>query len=118
MGETGPCGPCSEIYYDLGDHLSGPDDVLGGAGDRYMEVWNLVFMEFFEESPGKQVPLPRPSIDTGAGLERLASILQGQDNNYHIDLFQNIISSAANGRKQTLTQKPPSTHPPKKQILL
>ena len=94
MGDVGPCGPCSEIYYDLGDSLTGPDNVLGGEGDRYMEIWNLVFMEFVEDAKGHQKPLPNPSIDTGAGLERLASVLQGQVNNYHIDLFQNLISSA------------------------
>ena len=94
MGEVGPCGPCSEIYYDLGDQFTGPNDILGGDGDRYMEIWNLVFMQFVEDLEGNQKPLPNPSIDTGAGLERLASVLQGKTSNYHIDLFQKMISSA------------------------
>ena len=94
MGDVGPCGPCSEIYYDLGDSFTGPEDILGGDGDRYMEIWNLVFMQFVEDLEGNQKPLPNPSIDTGAGLERLASVLQGEINNYHIDLFQSLISSA------------------------
>ena len=94
MGDVGPCGPCSEIYYDLGESFTGPKNVLGGEGDRYMEVWNLVFMEFFEDEKGQQTQLPHLSIDTGAGLERLASVSQGQVNNYHIDLFQSLISAA------------------------
>ena len=95
MGDSGPCGPCSEVYYDLGeDHFNSPEDILGGEGDRYMEIWNLVFMQYFEDLDGSQKPLPNPSIDTGAGLERLTSVLQGKINNYDIDLFQNLISSA------------------------
>jgi len=96
MGKTGPCGPCSEIFYDLGEEVGGnpKDNVMGGEGDRYMEVWNLVFMQYFEDETGQMTPLPKPSIDTGAGVERLASILQGQVNNYHTDIFQSIIQKA------------------------
>jgi alanyl-tRNA synthetase len=89
MGETGPCGPCSEIHYDRGAHYSG-DALPNGEGDRVMEIWNLVFMQYDRAADGTMKPLPRPSIDTGMGLERVASILQGVDSNYEIDLFQPI----------------------------
>lgn len=96
MGETGPCGPCSEIFYDLGSEVGGDpkENVMGGNGDRFMEFWNLVFMQFQEDGTG-QKPLPRPSIDTGMGLERLTTILQGEISNYHTDLFQDIIAVAS-----------------------
>jgi len=96
MGDTGPCGPCSEIFVDLGPEVGGDpkENVMGGNGDRFMEIWNLVFMQFEEDGTG-QKPLPRPSIDTGMGLERLTAVLQGELSNYHTDLFQDIISVAA-----------------------
>ncbi len=93
MGNSGPCGPCSEIFFDLGDKVGGDPakNVMGGEGDRFMEIWNLVFMQFNESEDGQQVRLPNPSIDTGAGLERLAAVLQGELSNYHTDTFRNII---------------------------
>lgn len=96
MGETGPCGPCSEIFYDLGPEVGGDpkENIMGGSGDRYMEIWNLVFMQFEEDGTG-QKPLPKPSIDTGMGLERLTAVLQGELSNYHTDLFQDPIAVAA-----------------------
>jgi alanyl-tRNA synthetase len=92
MGDTGPCGPCSEIHYDRGPHYSG-DATPNGEGDRVMEIWNLVFMQYDREANGTMKPLPRPSIDTGMGLERVASILQGVDSNYEIDLFRPIFEA-------------------------
>ncbi len=93
MGDTGPCGPCTEIYYDLGaEHFSGPEQVVGGEGDRFVEVWNLVFMQYFEENK-VLTPLKKPCVDTGMGLERLSSILQGEINNYHTDIFSPLLST-------------------------
>ncbi len=95
MGETGPCGPCSEIFYDHGAKISG--GIPGSAnedGDRYIEIWNLVFMQYEMQANGDRVDLPRPSIDTGMGLERMAAVLQGVHNNFEIDLFQNIINTS------------------------
>src|SRR4249920_484202 len=96
MGDTGPCGPCSEIFYDHGDKIpGGPPGSPDADGDRFIEIWNLVFMQF-EQLPGsKRVDLPRPSIDTGMGLERIAAVLQGTHDNYKIDLFGAIISHVA-----------------------
>jgi alanyl-tRNA synthetase len=92
MGDTGPCGPCSEIFYDHGDKVwGGPPGSLEADGDRYIEIWNLVFMQFEQLEDGKRLPLPRPSIDTGAGLERVAAVLQGKHDNYDIDLFVSLV---------------------------
>ena len=90
MGDTGPCGPCSEIHYDQGEGVPG-DATPNGAGDRVMEIWNLVFMQFDRDASGKMTPLPKPSVDTGAGLERITAILEGKNNNYDTDLFARII---------------------------
>ena len=96
MGDTGPCGPCSEIFYDQGDKLwGGPPGSADEDGDRFLEFWNLVFMQFEQVGPGERLPLPRPSIDTGMGLERIAAILQGKLSNYDIDLMRNIILAVA-----------------------
>jgi len=102
MGDTGPCGPCTEIFYDHGEAIpGGPPGTPEEDGDRYIEIWNLVFMQFDRASDGSMKPLPKPSVDTGMGLERLAAILQGGHSNYDIDLFQNLIkaASAATGCK-------------------
>ncbi|MFQ6023984.1 MAG: alanine--tRNA ligase [Acidiferrobacterales bacterium] len=96
MGDTGPCGPCSEIFYDHGPQVAGgPPGSADEEGDRYVEIWNLVFMQFNRDEQGELHPLPRPSVDTGMGLERIAAVLQGVHNNYEIDLFQNLIAAAA-----------------------
>ena len=96
MGDTGPCGPCSEIFYDHGaDVPGGPPGTPEEDGDRYIEIWNLVFMQYDRDASGVLNPLPRPSVDTGMGLERLAAILQGVHSNYEIDLFQNLIKASA-----------------------
>ena len=96
MGDTGPCGPCSEIFYDHGDHIpGGPPGSLDEDGDRFIEIWNLVFMQFEEGPPGTRVPLPRPSIDTGLGLERFAAILQGKHDNYDTDTLRALILASA-----------------------
>ena len=96
MGDTGPCGPCSEIFIDRGEHIwGGPPGSPEEDGDRFLEFWNLVFMQFDQPEPGKQVPLPRPSIDTGMGLERMASILQGVESVFETDLFRHLIDATA-----------------------
>ena len=96
MGDTGPCGPCSEIFYDHGAHVpGGPPGSTDADGDRFIEIWNLVFMQFEEGPPGVRTPLPRPSIDTGMGLERLAAILQGKHDNYDTDTFRALILASA-----------------------
>ncbi|MCH6572710.1 MAG: alanine--tRNA ligase [Proteobacteria bacterium] len=96
MGDTGPCGPCSEIFYDYGPDVSGgPPGSADEEGDRYIEIWNLVFMQFDRSADGEMTPLPKPSVDTGMGLERMAAVMQGTTNNYAIDLFKNLIKSAA-----------------------
>nr|Q07R87.2 RecName: Full=Alanine--tRNA ligase; AltName: Full=Alanyl-tRNA synthetase; Short=AlaRS [Rhodopseudomonas palustris BisA53] len=96
MGDTGPCGPCSEIFFDHGDHIfGGPPGSPEEDGDRFIEIWNLVFMQFDQVAPGSRNPLPKPSIDTGMGLERIAAVLQGKHDNYEIDLFQALIRAIA-----------------------
>lgn len=96
MGDTGPCGPCSEIFYDHGEEVEGgPPGTPEEDGDRYIEIWNLVFMQYNRDSEGNMTPLPKPSVDTGMGLERLAAVLQGVHSNYEIDLFQGLIKAAA-----------------------
>ena len=96
MGDTGPCGPCTEIFYDHGaDVPGGPPGSANAEGDRWIEIWNLVFMQFERGADGKLAPLPKPSVDTGMGLERTAAVMQGVHSNYDIDLFKNIISAAA-----------------------
>ncbi len=96
MGDTGPCGPCSEIFYDHGDHIpGGPPGSPDADGDRFIEIWNLVFMQYEQLPDGKRLDLPKPSIDTGMGLERIAAVLQGTHDNYSIDLFRAIIQTIA-----------------------
>ena len=96
MGDTGPCGPCSEIFYDHGPAIAGgPPGSPDEDGDRYVEIWNLVFMQYDRASNGTLTPLPKPSVDTGAGLERLAAVMQGVHSNYDIDLFRDLIAAAA-----------------------
>ncbi|MGF1563216.1 MAG: alanine--tRNA ligase, partial [Geminicoccaceae bacterium] len=94
MGDTGPCGPCSEIFYDHGPGIpGGPPGSADEDGDRFIEIWNLVFMQFEQTAPGERHPLPKPSIDTGMGLERIAAVLQGVHDNYEIDLFRRLINA-------------------------
>jgi len=96
MADTGPCGPCSEIFYDHGPGIEGgPPGSPDADGDRYIEIWNLVFMQFNRDEAGVMHPLPKPSVDTGMGLERIAAVLQGKHSNYEIDLFQDLIRAAA-----------------------
>jgi len=96
MGDTGPCGPCTEIFYDHGEHIAGgPPGSPDEDGDRYVEVWNLVFMQYDRAPDGTLTPLPKPSVDTGAGLERLSAVMQGVTNNYDIDLFRKIVQAVA-----------------------
>jgi alanyl-tRNA synthetase len=96
MGDTGPCGPCSEIFYDHGEHIwGGPPGSPEAEGDRFVEIWNLVFMQYEQLAEGKRLDLPRPSIDTGLGLERMAAVLQGTHDNYKIDLFGALIEAVA-----------------------
>ena len=96
MGDTGPCGPCSEIFFDHGESIpGGPPGSSNEDGDRFIEIWNLVFMQFEKQADGSRVVLPNPSIDTGMGLERLAAVLQGHHDNYDIDLMRNLIEASA-----------------------
>jgi len=96
MGDTGPCGPCTEIFYDHGPGIpGGPPGTPEEDGDRYIEIWNLVFMQYNRDASGEMTPLPKPSVDTGMGLERLAAVMQGVHSNYQIDLFVNLIKAAA-----------------------
>jgi alanyl-tRNA synthetase len=110
MADTGPCGPCSEIFYDHGPGIpGGPPGSPDADGDRYIEIWNLVFMQFDRQRSGDSFvmhPLPRPSVDTGMGLERIAAVLQGKHSNYEIDLFQDLIRAAARETKQTQFKNP------------
>ncbi len=94
MGDTGPCGPCSEIFYDHGDHIDGgPPGTSNEDGDRFVEIWNLVFMQYDRQASGELVDLPKPSVDTGMGLERIAAVMQGVSSNYDIDLFKKLINA-------------------------
>ncbi|MDP7412009.1 MAG: alanine--tRNA ligase-related protein, partial [Acidimicrobiales bacterium] len=96
MGDTGPCGPCSEIFYDHGEHIAGgPPGSPDEDGDRFVEIWNLVFMQYEQVSPGERVELPKPSIDTGMGLERLAALLQGKHDNYDGDMMRALLEASA-----------------------
>ncbi|HEX9208198.1 MAG TPA: alanine--tRNA ligase-related protein, partial [Steroidobacteraceae bacterium] len=96
MGDTGPCGPCTEIFYDHGPGIEGgPPGSPNEDGDRYVEIWNLVFMQYDRAADGTLTPLPKPSVDTGMGLERVAAVMQGVHSNYDIDLFRELIAAAA-----------------------
>ena len=111
MGDTGPCGPCSELIYDQGDHIVGAPPGSGHEdedGDRYLELWNLVFMQFNREASGKMEPLPKPSVDTGMGLERLTAVVQKEDSNYHTDLLMPLIHSVEerSGKEYTGSDAP------------
>jgi alanyl-tRNA synthetase len=107
MADTGPCGPCSEIFYDHGPGIAGgPPGSSEADGDRYIEIWNLVFMQFNRDEKGVMHPLPRPSVDTGMGLERIAAVLQGKHSNYDIDLFQDLIKAAARETGQRQLKNP------------
>jgi alanyl-tRNA synthetase len=107
MADTGPCGPCSEIFYDHGPGIAGgPPGSAEADGDRYIEIWNLVFMQFNRDEKGVMHPLPRPSVDTGMGLERIAAVLQGKHSNYDIDLFQDLIKAAARETGQRQLKNP------------
>ncbi|MCH1416562.1 MAG: alanine--tRNA ligase, partial [Gammaproteobacteria bacterium] len=113
MGDTGPCGPCSEIYYDHGDHIEGtPPGSEGDEGDRYVEIWNLVFMQLNRDDSGKMTPLPKPSVDTGMGLERIAAVMQGVNSNYETDLFKDLIKASKRvlGNDQSESHKVISDH--------
>ncbi|HJS37054.1 MAG TPA: alanine--tRNA ligase [Burkholderiales bacterium] len=107
MADTGPCGPCSEIFYDHGPGIEGgPPGSPEADGDRYIEIWNLVFMQFNRDDQGVMHPLPKPSVDTGMGLERIAAVLQGKHSNYEIDLFQDLIKAAARETGQKALKNP------------
>src|SRR5580765_5100233 len=107
MADTGPCGPCSEIFYDHGPGVAGgPPGTPDADGDRYIEIWNLVFMQFNRDDQGVMHPLPKPSVDTGMGLERIAAVLQGKHSNYEIDLFQDLIRAAARETGQRELRNP------------
>ncbi|MFV0561453.1 alanine--tRNA ligase [Malaciobacter mytili] len=106
MGDTGPCGPCSEIFYDQGEENFGSDeDYLGGEGDRFLEIWNLVFMQYERDASGKMTPLPKPSIDTGMGLERVVAIKEGKFNNFESSLFLPIIKKTQELAKKEATKE-------------
>ncbi len=107
MGDTGPCGPCSEIFYDHGPEVpGGPPGSADAEGDRYIEIWNLVFMQFNRDEHGVMHPLPKPAVDTGMGLERIAAVLQGVHSNYEIDLMQALVKAAARETGQTHLDQP------------
>ncbi len=107
MGDTGPCGPCSEIFFDHGAHIAGgPPGSPDEDGDRFVEIWNLVFMQFDRAADGKMTPLPKPSVDTGMGLERAAAVMQGVHSNYEIDLFRKLVAAAAKATGQKELSSP------------
>ena len=111
MGDTGPCGPCSEIFYDHGDKLQGgPPGSHNEDGDRFIEIWNLVFMQFEQTSKDKRITLPKPSVDTGMGLERMTAVLQGTHDNYNIDHFKKIISASSDITKTPINEKTIASH--------
>jgi alanyl-tRNA synthetase len=111
MGDTGPCGPCSEIFYDHGDKLrGGPPGTPEQDGDRFIEIWNLVFMQYEQVSKNKRIDLPKPSVDTGMGLERMTAVLQGTHDNYNIDHFKKIISASADVTKTQINAKTIASH--------
>jgi len=111
MGDLGPCGPCSEIFYDHGDHLQGgPPGSKNQDGDRFIEIWNLVFMQFEQVSKDKRVNLPKPSVDTGMGLERISALLQGTHDNYEMDHFKNLIEASSNLTKTKVTKENIASH--------
>ena len=111
MGDTGPCGPCSEIFYDHGDKLKGgPPGSADEDGDRYIEIWNLVFMQYEQISKDKRIELPKPSVDTGMGLERMAAVLQGTHDNYNIDHFKKIINASSDITKTPINDKTVASH--------
>ena len=95
MGDTGPCGPCTEIFYDHGETVAGgPPGSINEDGDRFVEIWNLVFMQYEQHANGTRTSLPQPCVDTGMGLERIAAVIQGVHNNYDTDLFKNLIEKS------------------------
>ncbi|MDI9408316.1 MAG: alanine--tRNA ligase [Candidatus Pacebacteria bacterium] len=111
MGDTGPCGPCSEIFFDHGEGIAGgPPGSPEQDGDRFIEIWNLVFMQFEQAADGTRAPLPRPSIDTGMGLERIAAVLQGVHDNYDIDLFRNLITASSEAARVASDGKFKTSH--------
>ena len=113
MGDTGPCGPCSEIFFDHGEHIDGtPPGHDGDEGDRFVEIWNLVFMQFNRDENGKTSNLPKPSVDTGMGLERIAAVMQGVNSNYETDLFLDLIAASEKvlGNKNSTSHKVIADH--------
>ena len=113
MGDTGPCGPCSEIFYDHGKNIEGtPPGSDGDEGDRFVEIWNLVFMQFNRDESGNMEPLPKPSVDTGMGLERIAAVMQGVNSNYETDVFKDLILASENllGNKKNTSHKVIADH--------
>jgi len=111
MGDLGPCGPCSEIFYDHGEHLKGgPPGSKNQDGDRFIEIWNLVFMQFEQVSKDKRINLPKPSVDTGMGLERISALLQGTHDNYETDHFKTLIEASSNLTKTKITKENVSSH--------
>ena len=111
MGETGPCGPCSEIFYDHGEKLKGgPPGSSEQDGDRFIEIWNLVFMQFEQVSKDKRVNLPKPSVDTGMGLERITAVLQGTHDNYNIDHFKKLMFASSEITKTKIDNKTIASH--------